>query len=185
MQILDIVLRLLTLGVSASAIVVAWMGLQTWRRQLYGQYEFDLARRMLIAVYKLRNDLRHFRLGISKENFNEFHQIYAGISAEVDSCAVEAEVVWGPHVALAVRKLFECGTLFWFTAKQQFRREETLDGRPLAEGQVPGYIKADQIIYGPDDDEFGKKITTAVVAIEDIVKRHLPPKRVLNSRSPN
>ena len=38
-----------------AAAVVACMGLGTWKRQLKGNYEYELSRRMLVTLYKYRD----------------------------------------------------------------------------------------------------------------------------------
>ena len=52
------------------ASVVAILGLQTWRRQLKGTAEYDLARKVLMAVYKLRDETFSFQflLVMRKQN---------------------------------------------------------------------------------------------------------------------
>ena len=42
-------------------IVIAIMGLQTWKRQLKGNTEYELARRFLSAVYKIRDAISYIR----------------------------------------------------------------------------------------------------------------------------
>jgi hypothetical protein len=52
------------IATGAAALVagtVAVLGLKTWRRQLHGQAQYDLARRLLRAVYRARDELQNVR----------------------------------------------------------------------------------------------------------------------------
>lgn len=53
----DIVLTL----VAVCSLFVAIQGLKTWRRELQGRFDFDLARRLLVATYRVRERLREVR----------------------------------------------------------------------------------------------------------------------------
>jgi hypothetical protein len=47
---------------TVAAVTVGYMGLSTWKKQLKGKTEYQLARRCLIGIYKLRdaiNEVRH------------------------------------------------------------------------------------------------------------------------------
>jgi hypothetical protein len=46
---------------SVAGLLVAILGLQTWRTQLEGTAHFDLARRLLLAVYELRDAIDNVR----------------------------------------------------------------------------------------------------------------------------
>ena len=53
----DIVL----IGAAAVGAIVSILGLRTWRKQLRGRTEYDLARRFLRAVYRVRDAIRGVR----------------------------------------------------------------------------------------------------------------------------
>jgi predicted DNA-binding WGR domain protein len=48
-------------------VYLAWRGLRTWRRQLVGQAEYDLARRWLRAAYRLKEAIRKFRSSLQTD----------------------------------------------------------------------------------------------------------------------
>jgi hypothetical protein len=49
-------------GISAIVVAItAVCGLQTWKKQIKGETEYDLARRMLISVYEVREAISEFR----------------------------------------------------------------------------------------------------------------------------
>ena len=47
--------------VAVGGFFIALFGLKTWRKELKGKAEYDLARRILKAVYKIRNSIRNVR----------------------------------------------------------------------------------------------------------------------------
>jgi hypothetical protein len=50
-----------TAGAAIVAAVVAVLGLRAWRRQLRGQTQYELARRLLRAVYRVRDEIQGVR----------------------------------------------------------------------------------------------------------------------------
>ena len=51
----------LTALAAVGAVVIGGLGLSTWRRQLKGHAEYELARRVLRALYTARDNLFHVR----------------------------------------------------------------------------------------------------------------------------
>ena len=51
----------LTLGVAAFGVCVACKGLRTWQRQLKGSSQFDVAKRLMLKVYQIRQDIEFCR----------------------------------------------------------------------------------------------------------------------------
>ena len=51
----------LTLAVAACGVYVAWKGLKTWQRQLKGSSQFDVAKRLMLKVYQIRQDIAYCR----------------------------------------------------------------------------------------------------------------------------
>lgn len=53
----DVIVAAAALG----GVIIAGLGLHTWKSEMRGRDEYDLARRILTAVYKVRNVTRHVR----------------------------------------------------------------------------------------------------------------------------
>ena len=51
----------LTLIIAGCGVWVAWQGLRTWRRQLKGTSQFDVAKRLMLKVYQIRQDIEFCR----------------------------------------------------------------------------------------------------------------------------
>lgn len=125
----DIVLTIAT-GIGA---YVAIKGLKTWRKQLKGQSDNELSRKILLAVYKYRDAVRYVRnplmlpyemptppleetkrmstteihfYGISegyKTRFDRLQQLYNELNIDL----LESKVLWGDHLEELLIKLFE------------------------------------------------------------------------------
>ena len=52
---IEIIKDIVTIAASTGAFFIALAGLTAWRKQLKGKEEYELARRLLVAVFKLRN----------------------------------------------------------------------------------------------------------------------------------
>lgn len=62
MEVFTIIKDLIVAGAAITAAIVAVKGLDTWRRQLKGHSEYELSRRILVALFKYRdavNGVRH------------------------------------------------------------------------------------------------------------------------------
>ena len=60
-EILAIAKDLILSGVAITGAVVAIKGLSTWQRQLKGQSEYDLSRRILVSLFKYRDAINRVR----------------------------------------------------------------------------------------------------------------------------
>ena len=56
----------LTLIIAGCGVWVAWQGLRTWRRQLKGTSQFDVAKRLMLKVYQVRRDIEYCRSSVRK-----------------------------------------------------------------------------------------------------------------------
>lgn len=96
-----------------TAAVIGIIGLQTWKKQLRGKTEYELAQRLATAVYKIRNvidDLTSMcdydlvvpqypgKAPHAKSSYDNRLQQYKEVVAEADSLLLEAEVIWGAYV---------------------------------------------------------------------------------------
>ena len=60
-QYVTIIKDVITAGAALVAAYIGWQGLATWRKQLKGRTEYELARRLLSSIYKIRNYVSYFR----------------------------------------------------------------------------------------------------------------------------
>jgi len=117
-------------------IVIAIMGLQTWKRQLKGNTEYELARRFLSAVYKIRDAISYIRnpfvsageissalqeanieidksdseYQVKKQNAlyqKRWKKIQEALS-EYNLVIFEVEVLWGKEIRETIKPLWNC-----------------------------------------------------------------------------
>lgn len=168
--VVDLILRVVTLVVAVAGVYTAWQGLQTWRRQLHGQASFDVARRLILAVYKLRNEMQRDRYVIGKSNYEFIMGQFAVATAEVTSISLEAEALLDGRIREAQEKLIKC-CHEWGNAAR--RLIWVTDVRPSPD-EVE---RLDSIVWErPENDIFGKKLFNHIAECENLLRPHLPQK---------
>jgi hypothetical protein len=165
-------------------VYVAWTGLNTWKRQLTANADRDLARRLLIAVYKVRNamngvpllDLGDLDLGgdpeikeanktIHDHQMTRLEEAQASLDVEL----LEAEAVWGDE--LIYRSNFSL-----FKALQlelQYAYSDYYYGRNMG---LEAEKEAARILFydrASGKDEFRDNIKIVVNGIEDFLRPKL------------
>ena len=119
---------------ACGGLYIAWMGLNTWKEQIKWQNDFDLSRRILLAIYQFRDAVAAARSPFmwademrqddgtpltGRETANERHagtdrahrrrwEPISKHNSEVYALLLEAEAVWGrepKELWLAVQKL--------------------------------------------------------------------------------
>lgn len=134
--IFSIIKEVINIIVPLGGLIIAFFGLQTWRKQLKGKTEYELARRLLRSVYKVRNQIARVRNafmssgeistaldeeGIEVDVFDdEYHwrsssAVYqsrwnyvADATSELEIETLEAEVVWGSEIIDNINPIKEC-----------------------------------------------------------------------------
>ena len=122
------------IAVSIAAIVAAcaaWLGLDSWRRELKERADYEVARNLLRATYKLRVEIEKLRSPfISAQEFPPeydptgedrvkeayaYHYVYANrfqhvltATEEFDSQALEAESLWGEQIKPKTDEFRQC-----------------------------------------------------------------------------
>ena len=120
----DIIYLLIALG----GVIVACMGLSTWRRQLKGNVEYETARRLYKAVLKVRDAMSYVRnpwIPLSEmesasakhpeadktTNRAVYHVRWEKITeamSELQSEELESEVLWGQEIVEKLKPLKLC-----------------------------------------------------------------------------
>jgi hypothetical protein len=190
---------LLSIG-AVVGIYVALRGLTAWQRQLTGNVEYDLARRLMKAAYKYINAMNNIRnsvqgateiqealeeYGSKEENlasgegtravymrrWNQFTEVGSALDVE----ALEAKVIWGDIVKDKLDAFRSC-TLEMHTAIQRYVAE---GGPKLQRTDLEKKLWRDTLnilmpggdLDGPDT--FAKKLQDAVSGIETLTRKHL------------
>lgn len=185
------------------ASFVAIMGLNTWNRQLKGQVEYELTRRLLKSAFKIREALKVVRNPVmfgyeqsmpekaeAEKMTNDQIRHYGTVRAyqarwdkvnearaELQTDILEAEVIWGHVIQKKFRKLFELqGELF--SVVQTYLVATDPSKPQSSRDSYHELIKTKRdIMYdiSSDDepDEFTKDVTNAVKEIEDYLTQYL------------
>jgi len=185
-----------------TAAVIAILGLQTWKKQLKGKTEYDLASRLLRAIYKVRNSFIEARNpspdydeiiqaakeakiedypNLTSESFVRREQARYNIRlkkvrdafVELDSISLEAEALWGQVVIENLRDLNQCA------AKLNLNIQHYL--RSLSESSTEYDRNAEReietIIFdwpdNPNDNPFTNEINEAIKRVEIFLKPRL------------
>ncbi|WP_442498807.1 hypothetical protein [Methylobacter sp. sgz302048] len=179
---------------------VGWNGLNTWRRQLKGNTEYELAKKLLRSIYELREaiaSVRHPFMQYSqepempqeklKELSGKEKQWHAMAQAyqkrwesvpksklSLDTALLEAEVVWGQRIVEITSPLNGLiGELLWAI-------EDHLEAmNPNSHYENPGaeeIKKRKRIMYArgaSDQDEYKKRLEDIIKSIENELKPHI------------
>jgi hypothetical protein len=168
-------------AIAASATAIAaWKGLRTWKKQIKGKKEYDLALRLNIAAFKLKIAIKYFRescqSGIppdaikdydKKESIAEFKDKYLAEKLVLfEDVCIEATMLWGNSIEGALLPLDKyVRELFSNSWMKNIFQPDKANKVKLDE--------IDKIIYGSPDDEFGKKVEASVENIKEFLKKYL------------
>jgi hypothetical protein len=173
---LTITKDIVTIIATSIAAVVAITGLQTWRKQLKGNAEYELARDILVAVYRVRDAIRNCKFPPIPEPLEEVKKFHDqqlpkldDMLSNLDIELLEAEAIWGENQNI-------------MTSISEFRA--------LATAVKPEYqltyilpSPGENIYYFPSlfswgEDDYSPKVERAVKKIE----YHLRPKLMAKAR---
>jgi hypothetical protein len=198
-EIKDLVIAL----AAAVGAGVGVLGLKAWRRQLKGNTEYELARRLLRAVYRVRNALQNVRnpfissgeiVQALKDAGKAPEEIKRDLAkAEVDGAvyaarwkpvadaiselqveALEAEVIWDATVSDTLKPLYKCVSELNVSLWQFLRDTQGGYRRGLPPEQIE---KIEKVVYfessDPEKDNFTRGLQAAVGLVEKLAKPKL------------
>lgn len=185
------------LAVGAAAII-AWRGLNTWRSELRGRSEYELARRILASVVRTRDAIhrlrRPFMTGLEYSDrpghdpdkkvatpedilhaYQKRWEPVAAASRNVDVEMAEAEVLWGDLLRPAHRELTICANTIWI----HVTRHVQLEAKDSAvEHMKPKKIQETRSIVFDDStsskpDDFARTVNDAATAFRQALRPYL------------
>lgn len=204
LRILQAIKEVVVTVAALVGVIVAWLGLQKWRDELRGRTEFELARRVLVAVYKLRDrlsDLRNPAVGSGEWSGRPGRTGDAGMVASADDMLYaynnrwrpltdarsalnaelpEAEAIWGDLLVAPMKALEKPLMTVWFH----------LFGRYLRGIHNPQFWerldqddrdKTEAVVWADypesEKDEIARDVAAAVKQFEEALRSHLPRRR--------
>ncbi len=181
---------------AAAGLIIAGMGLATWKKQIKGTKEFNIAYNLHYSILKLRNAIKHVRdpfilpsefykaTQYSKTKYPDKteEEIKKDLNAytyemrweeirdadiEMESHLLAAEVLWGPNISNLIEPLHKKVIELNIALKQNFQPPE-FRTKKIMEIHDIIYDKG----YGDEnnDDAFNKDVKQAIQEITDYIK---------------
>lgn len=185
MQTIQTITSITTAIAAIVGATTAALGLTAWKKQLKGKTDYELARRYLRAVYKIRDAIKFVRNPFipieeinaalkergndeSPANHNESTRAVYSLrwkkvveaGSDLDIELREAEISWG-RGAVDIEKDFEGCINTLFVSLKMFAEFE----------DVPP--ERDIIYDSGEEDEYNKKLKAAMLKIENYLTPHL------------
>lgn len=187
----------------AAALFAAWVarsGLQTWRRQLRGQAQYELARRVLRAVLRVRDLMDGVRSPMitagefaaayeaAGENppeilsdsrgtqlvYDRRWQTLSAAMTELQSELVEAEVFWGKALRDDEVTLRKCYAELFSAVSMHLRAQASKHvGESLSQVVENQFRTLYKVHSDEDPDLFGNRIESCVTRFENQLRPHL------------
>jgi hypothetical protein len=198
---LSLIKDILLILVAILGAIVAILGLNTWRKQLKGNSEYELARRLLKSIYELREAIQIVRnplispeemvesyknadasdtndqLFDSKINIYVYQYRWNDISKSISNLNVdllEAEVLWGKEIKNLANNILKLVSELRFGIKDFLELGIKGIKEEYGEERVK---KVKGLIYKKldyiEDDEFSGKLTTEIQNIESFLKPYI------------
>ncbi len=190
----DIILSIAAITTSIVAIV----GLTSWKREMKGSADFDVARAFIRSAYKLRDELRMARSpfysnaeypeGYSDNLMEQSPQDAAKAWAyafqnrwkpvseavlEFEAQAIEAEVLWGGDIKTHANELKQCAYNLR-AAMEAFVSNKASGGENFKSDQVfAKKVKSDVMLIKETENELSKAITTSIQKLETYIRPKL------------
>lgn len=201
MDIIQLIKDIVTIVATVAGAIIAGYGVDTWRKQLKGKTEYELARRLLKAVYKLREAIKIVRNpfipsgevyqalideGFSKEEIEKdetkilsrqdlvYKRRWEHISEANSNLKVEileAEVIWGEEIKELTDELRKCISLLNLNLTRYQRQQNNT--RDYSRERMEEIEKVIWDDGDPDENFFTNRIETAISEIENFLKPHL------------
>jgi len=202
MSHISIITDLKEILVGGAAIVtasVAIFGLKTWNRELRGKANFEVARGLIRATYKLRDDIASCRsplvtgqefpadyydpqeenshekkaLGWAHVYKNRWKPVWSSLQ-EFDAQTLEAEALWGHEVKLKTDKLRHCVNTLNVSIEEVIS-DKASGGRNFESDRKFGIrMRNNTAAHGSDDNNsLSTQISDAITGIEDLIRPHL------------
>ncbi len=185
--VIENVANIATAVAALAAAIMAVIGVNAWRHQMKGKTEYEVARRYLRSVYKVREAIKYVRSpyisvgemqsslkenGLSEEDYQDNLKTNRAVyslrwkkvieaKTELDIELFEAETTWGKE-AVAVGKDLNSCIRELLSQVQLF-----LDGHRERTSQ-------DMVIYDTNDENtFTQKINNSIEKIEQFLKPYM------------
>ncbi|MBO2696781.1 hypothetical protein [Shewanella algae] len=185
-------------GAAITTATVAILGLKSWSRELKGKAEFEVGRALILATYKLRDELKYARSPwYSGYEFpkdyprnsdertadieaNAYAHIYykrwkpvAEAIQEFEAQALEGEALWGKPMRDKTNEMKQCARNLQVSI-DAFIHNKAKDGESFKNDRKFGEsVQADVWAANNDKNKLTIQISNAVQALEEEIRPHL------------
>lgn len=165
---------IVTITATVIGVIIAYLGLRTWKEQLKGTTKYKVAKDVLFKTFRLRDALRHTRVPLMAtfETYNKRLDRLNLIKQKLEITKLEAEVVFGEEETEEIKKLIKkVNTLNGgFILLQEM---EKIDNPSQKEIEIMKDLRKD--LYGRFDekDMFHQEINNLTIKIKERFKKHL------------
>lgn len=153
---------------AVAGVIIAALGLYTWRRELHGRAVYDLARRVLLAVHTVREAVRHFRQIFSQSDLETWQELLSSPLPLLSSTMVEAEVMWPGKLTEAKKAMDHClSRVILAILDHNQEVDKSADERDGVK-----FAADERILWSVDPvgDEFGQELDCAVDKFETALR---------------
>jgi len=193
------IIKDILLSVAAiTTVLVAIIGLYTWKRELHGKARFEAAQKLIRATYILREEVRICRSPFTSsneyppgynsvmtsdnndENGNAYAHVYHNrwkpvsiALANFDAGVIESEIFWGEELRLKTDELRNCvNTLN--SSIFAYIEDKYSGGKPFKDNsEFAKTVKSDIWTGREESNKLSSRIKNAINAIEIEIKPHL------------
>lgn len=182
------------------AAYFAYRGLTTWRKELKGRSEYQLAKDVLKSVYKVREAFKHVRnpmifqyeypeemtdhhgnlkqdnrhegtVHVYQERWKKMEEAFG----ELESYHLEAQVEWGPEFQDVINDLRSCRTELLVTIQRKLDRMKDSYDREVLSADERAKERSVLNHLGEDSkyDEFTPEINAAIGKFEKWLRPHI------------
>ena len=183
-ELIPLARDLIIAGCAVITVSIAKRGLETWRRQMKGQGDYQLAKLMLVNLCKYRAGVRVIRspmqlphetvrarkammkegsesaedaseLDLKVQVFTQRWKLAGDAFAEILAAHFEAQAIWGEEFDKPIRRLAE------FNEDLHTAFERFFDNRRRPHDKDPDFDAVQRVVYskfGKGDDEFMERL---------------------------
>ena len=177
---------------------IAVYGVKSWSRELKGKASFEVARGLIRATYKLRDELGYSRSPwtslsefpkdyspMPKDRtpkkeaeawayvFNNRWRPVAEAQLEFEAQVLEAEALWGSDIKLKTNELKQCARNLRVAMEAIVVNEANDKENFKSDKEFGKEIEADVWAIKEDNNKLSQKIKDAVLGIEESVRPHI------------
>lgn len=185
-------------GAAGTTAFIAYMGLDKWQKELRGKANFEVARELIKALYKLRDELsycrspfvsasefpdNYYNVTTEKRSNEDEGQAYAHVYSkrwepvgkaiqDFDAYLLEAEALWGPTIKEKAKELRQCVKNLRVDI-EAFINNKYSGGEDFQDKEYAKEIRASISDMKSKENKLTNEINAAIESLEPEIRIHL------------